>query len=618
MKAIISRLFRILDIVWGPLTFVILIVIYFLESAVRKVFGRFQVTQPVLSIFKRFQNILDPKTKLPTIARTDLIILALRNMAQKKARTRITIFGMTIGIGAIVFLVSIGYGLQDLVVKRVARLEEMRQTDVTVPPGSNLKIDESVLQEFAQTTDVITVAPMIALVANASYQNSSTDLVAYGVTRDYLEQSAVKPTIGRIFEHNEISIADKNTFVPTEVPAEATPQAAEENENQVLISLRRNEWYRVRESASANAPVLGFTQSQGTDITGVAIEGGEYSTNEAEITRGWVRAEFPIWQEKNGEYTPLRNDAGSQVTRSGFIADSNLADVQSINTSDVAEVNAERFTEGTRQVSLPKTISHEVVVNMATLQVLGLEENDALGKEFDISFVVTGELLESRDEQKIQSTPTTYKIIGVTPDDRSPVLYVPLTDLRLLGVNRFSQVKLSVASEPQLPRVRSQIETFGYNTSSVVDTVASINGIFATARTMLLVVGMVALVIASLGMFNTLTVSLLERTREVGLMKAMGLKSHEIRDLFLAESMIMGFSGGIFGLLLGYFMAKLLELGLSFYTISRGAGYLSIVSIPIYFITMILVLAFSVGYLTGLFPARRATRISALNALRYE
>jgi ABC-type antimicrobial peptide transport system permease subunit len=158
----------------------------------------------------------------------------------------------------------------------------------------------------------------------------------------------------------------------------------------------------------------------------------------------------------------------------------------------------------------------------------------------------------------------------------------------------------------------------GYGTVSVADTVAQIDSLFSTFRLLLGVIGLVALSVAALGMFNTLTVSLLERTREVGLLKAMGMKSGEVRELFLTESMIMGFYGGILGLLIGFGAGKLLSLILSSVAVAKGVGFIDISVVPLSFVLVVVVLAIIVGILTGYFPARRATKISALNALRYE
>jgi putative ABC transport system permease protein len=187
-----------------------------------------------------------------------------------------------------------------------------------------------------------------------------------------------------------------------------------------------------------------------------------------------------------------------------------------------------------------------------------------------------------------------------------------------MGLTNYSQARIIVSSKNELDQVRRQVESKGFVTQSVADTVAQINGVFSTARTVLALLGFVALAVASLGMFNTLTVSLLERTREVGLMKSMGMKSEEVKELFLTESMIMSVFGGVIGLFVGFLGGQILSLILSLFSLTRGVGFIDISYLPLSFILLILGLSLLVGLVTGIYPARRATRISALNALRYE
>lgn len=208
--------------------------------------------------------------------------------------------------------------------------------------------------------------------------------------------------------------------------------------------------------------------------------------------------------------------------------------------------------------------------------------------------------------------------MGVIPNEKTPVFYVPFADLRTLGITNFFQVKVVVRDQNELAKVRRQVESMGYLTRSVADTVAQINSLFASARTLLLLLGMVALSVAALGMFNTLTVSLLERTQEVGLLKAIGMKSSEVQELFLTESLIMGFFGEVFGLVVGWFLGKLLGVILSLLAIVKGVGAIDISYVPLPFVIVVIILSLSVGLITGIYPARRATKISALNALRYE
>jgi len=126
-------------------------------------------------------------------------------MVHKKNRTVITIGGMSIGIGAIVFLVSIGFGLQDLVVSRIAKLEEMRQADIMPDAQGQVFIDDGSLSEFQKIGGVEEVYPLISLVGRVNINNSVTDAVVHGVTGDYLTNSAMKPIKGAFFENNQIA-----------------------------------------------------------------------------------------------------------------------------------------------------------------------------------------------------------------------------------------------------------------------------------------------------------------------------------------------------------------------------------------------------------------------------
>jgi putative ABC transport system permease protein len=283
----------------------------------------------------------------------------------------------------------------------------------------------------------------------------------------------------------------------------------------------------------------------------------------------------------------------------------------------IASLSAQIKTPATKIVALSNKAAKQAVVNQAMLKVLGINPNQAVGKTFSVSFVVTGDLL-SDPNQKIQSEPGDYQIVGVIPGTETPQFYVPFIDLRSLGVTNYSQVKVVVNDASSLEKVRREIESKGYNTSSVVDTVAQIDSVFGLARWFLALIGFVALSVASLGMLNTLTVSLLERTREVGLMKTMGMKSEEVKELFLTESMIMSIVGGVSGIILGAVVGKLLSVILSIFTVLRGAGIVDVSSVPFLFVVIIMFLSLFVGLVTGIYPARRATKISALNALRYE
>lgn len=646
---------------WKTTTFTLLLSLYFIGKIADKVTNLPFISKLTLkarpkfsSLYQKFSLMLNIHEK-DSISRIDLIEISMRNLKSKKTRTSVTIGGMTIGIAAIVYLVSIGYGLQSLVINRVARLDEMKQADVVAQTGSKLKINDKILSDFKNISNVKYSLPLIALVGRVSYQNSISDMAVYGVTSEYLKQSAIKPSSGKIFDSNEL-VSEVPQGEVAGVSTLKTDVSVGDKIGDVDFYINANSWIRVRENPDPKSKILGYTKRTEGKYQGEEIWGGTYQSDDKVGQDGtdvkgkplgrWLKSTVLLWKSEKcdmekgdceeGKYKVVRDTDGVQVQKTGYLAEINLMVSSSevkisnvlgdttINNSTGTLATVEIASEAgiikppeTKKVDLGKGAIRQAVVNKAMLNVLGIKENEALGKKFSASFVVVGDLLDNEDE-KIESTPSDYTIIGITPDDKTPVFYVPFIDLRSLGITNYSQVKVVVNEQASLSKARKQIEGMGYLTRSVADTVAQINSLFKTIRTVLALLGLVALAIAALGMFNTLTVSLLERTREVGLMKALGMTSEEVSELFLTESMIMGFCGGVFGIILGFLAGKITGLILSVFAIFKGVGVIDIASLPLGFVAIIVLLSLVVGIATGIYPAKRTTKISALNALRYE
>lgn len=686
-RAIVRFPIVLRDSFWRLFTFLVLLlfyvgirVVFSIIHRMRKLFGKEKGKESREILFARFSAgffRFFRSSRSETIDKVSLIEVAVRNMRVKKTRTAITVGGMALGIGSIVFLVSIGYGLQNLVISQVARLEEMKQADVSPQAGGKVRIDDKTLSNFAEVTDVQLVAPLVAVVGRVNYQNSVSDMAAYGVTSDYLVQSALQPVAGRFFDSNDLSasITPKDRAVlgvsDEKDPVDSDVSSGGAN-NGYRVSSTAKDWVRIRTAPDADAETVGYAKIvgdaisvEGTDGTAYRSSTGYGSREGADGTTSgvWGKGEFELWKAvgcktedtgcEDGFRQAIDKKTGKPISVSGFFAfaSDTLAVVpdgagtarvlgESIDAAAGTAATATSVTDvpaadewagllSSEETGVPSTDSEKVtlgdaakreaVVNRAALRVLSIDEAEAVGKTFSVSFVVTGNLLDGKD-RKVESVPSDYVIVGVIPDDKTPMFYIPFIDLRSIGISNYSQVKLAVAAPEALESVRRKIESMGYVTSSVADTVEQINSFFGTARIVLGLLGMAALGVAALGMFNTLTVSLLERTREVGLMKAMGMKSSEVQELFLTESMVMSFFGGVIGLLLGWGAGKLLGIGISALAMvqDRGLGLLDVSYIPPSFVAAILVFAAFVGIVTGLYPAYRATKISALNALRYE
>ena len=603
----------------------------------------------------KVMSMIDPDPK-GSFNRSYLIELSLKNMKAKKTRTMVTMGGMAIGIAFIVFLVSVGYGLQNMVVSRVARLDELKQTDVVPGLSADLILNDETMAKFKAITNVKDVLPVIAVVGKISYQNSVSDMAVYGVTTDYLKNSAIQPIKGKIFDNaNNVSMVVNNQGQVNGATTENQTFAIGDTIGDLDFVIEPSSWLRVRDNASPKGKLLGYTRRVEGKQTGVEVVGEYYLVDtkdektlldaDGNKVGKWVKTTVPLWQKKScdvtenaaceeGSYLPMLNDQDGQEQVKGYIAEvsmdvrltgnsGNVLGITTENTTgslpvvNIASESATTLEQQKKVLEISPEAKRVAIVNRSTLQILNLSENEAVGKKVSLTFVVVGDLIADKTE-KIESAPSEYTIIGVIPDEGTPMVYVPFIDLRSLGITKYSQMKLIVADTNSLAKVRATVEASGYGTISVADTVAQIDKLFASFRLVLAILGMVALSVAALGMFNTLTVSLLERTREVGLMKAMGMKSSEVKDLFLTESMIMGFFGGVIGLVAGTLIGKILSLILTAFSLVKGVGTVDISFVPLIFVFAVLVLSVVVGILTGYFPAKRATKISALNALRYE
>lgn len=520
--ALIPRLSFLSSWKWIPETvFFLIVVIYYLianilESLFSSRIMRFIVRPSIRKFFgnlgHNMKRLLHRGQLANTISRFDIIDLSIKNLLVKRTRSIVTIGGMALGVGFIVFLVSVGYGLENLVVSRVGSLKERLQLDVLPIVSSNVNITDQTLSTFSKIDGASKVLPFVSVAGKVNINNSNTDVVVYGVQKDYLSETSVKLAKGNYFDSNELTL-------PTDSSTGKPPVANDSNDSDKQVT-------------------IDFTDNSSTPTTN-------------------------------------------------------------------------------KPISLPDTGVRTALVNLAFLQLSNIDAASALNQTFTLAYTVTGNLVEGGE--KVESLPVEYKIVGVVDDALNPVVYVPVIDVRQLGVTRYSQVKIIASSEKAVPELRNKIDFLGFRTSSVLDTVNQIEQLFANVRIFLGIFGVIALAVAALGMFNTVTVSLLERTREVGLMKAIGMKSSEVRDLFLTESMIMGLMGGVLGIVVGYLFGKLLSLGLSAFALAKGGdSFIDVSLVPIGFMLFVILIAILIGLFTGIFPARRATQISALNALRYE
>ena len=182
----------------------------------------------------------------------------------------------------------------------------------------------------------------------------------------------------------------------------------------------------------------------------------------------------------------------------------------------------------------------------------------------------------------------------------------------------YSRVIARVNGAGKVDAVEQAIKKLGFNTFSILDASKGLQTVFRIVDSFLLVFGSLALTVACIGIINTLVMAILERRREIGIMKAIGASDGDLRNLFFAEAGAMGLLGGIFGTLLGWLIGRAINIGTNIYFRSLGIPAEKILAVPWWLVGAAIGVALVVSLVSGLYPASRAAKLDPVQALRYE
>jgi ABC-type antimicrobial peptide transport system permease subunit len=187
-----------------------------------------------------------------------------------------------------------------------------------------------------------------------------------------------------------------------------------------------------------------------------------------------------------------------------------------------------------------------------------------------------------------------------------------------VGIDVYDRAQVRVDSSDFLAATEEMLIKAGYRVTALSKTVEQASKIFQGIQAVLATFGGIALLVSAIGMFNTMTVTLLERTKEIGIMRTIGASPRDIKFLFVSESIIVGFLGGVSGIVMGVTIGFAVNIMLNIAASQFGGQAVNLFSFPVTFLTFIAVFSAAVGYLTGVFPARRASLLNPLDAIRYE
>jgi len=182
----------------------------------------------------------------------------------------------------------------------------------------------------------------------------------------------------------------------------------------------------------------------------------------------------------------------------------------------------------------------------------------------------------------------------------------------------YTMLTVRVKNSSQAEQVQDAIKKMKFGTYSFLDATKNIRRFFAILDGFLGIFGSLALAVASLAIVNTLVMAVLERRREIGIMKALGASDVDIRKIFFAEAAAMGAAGGVLGVLLGWGIGRVINAGTNFWLARNKLPAENFWFVPWWLVLSAIVFAIGVSILSGLYPASRAAKLDPVQALRYE
>jgi putative ABC transport system permease protein len=397
----------------------------------------------------RLQSVIKPQI---------LASIAVKNLLAKRLRTFLTITGIVIGVGAVVFLVSLALGLHAVVNQQVIGSQSVSSIDVTTPNANTILLNDTNVNKINQFAHVSVVAPAYILAGKISYQGSESDTVVYGTNNQYINLSALK-------------------FV-------------------------------------------------------------------------------------SGQH-----------------------DLKSAN---------------------------DAIVNTSLLSLIGQSSSStAINKRLTVQTAV------DRADGSQKTVTSDLNIIGVVNTGAGAEVYMGSQPFTNAGAYQYGQLKVLADNRKNVPVVRQLIEGLGLTTASPLDTLSQINTIFTIFTFVVVGFGGIGMVIAVLGMFNTLTISLLERTKEIGLMITMGARKADVQRLLVLEALLLSVIGGFGGIFAAWLIGQVINVFLTHYANSKGVpGAIHAFSVTPLLVLATLFLTAVVGLLVAFYPSRRAGRINPIDVLR--
>jgi ABC-type antimicrobial peptide transport system permease subunit len=272
--------------------------------------------------------------------------------------------------------------------------------------------------------------------------------------------------------------------------------------------------------------------------------------------------------------------------------------------------------------SLELSGSGGIILSQGTVSAAGISSNDfarVIGRNVETI------LRTSRGETQS----FTLSVQGIS-QERAPTIQVSLTERiamknwwfntnNILEHDGYDSVTIRATDVGRANDLSARLRSDGFQVQSLEVFVTVANRILTVVTMMFTLIGSIALLVATIGIANTMVMAIYERTREIGILKAMGASRGEIRRTFMLEAGFIGMIGGVFGLLLGWLLGLGLNQAIEIYARIRELPlHGQFFHVSLFLVVGAISFATFIGLVAGLLPAQRAAKLDPLEALRHE
>jgi len=281
-----------------------------------------------------------------------------------------------------------------------------------------------------------------------------------------------------------------------------------------------------------------------------------------------------------------------------------------------------------REASLSVESGRFLIKGDNGVAVLG---NNAAKEAFDKEVLLGSQIKIGNDSYRVIGILGEFGGLGGSSEDRS--VYLTLEDAKkysgLFGEKNYYAIEIRVESERTeeiAQKIKERLMASRHVTEEKIDftiytpqmIMKTVNSVLATINLFLYGIAAISLVVGAVGIANTMFTSVTERTRQIGILKALGMTNRGIMNVFLVESALIGLVGGVLGLFVGFIISGIIGQIAAILLASSRIGGASMVLITPGLVIFALIFSMVIGVISGIFPARRASKLQPVEALRYE